>query len=79
MHPRRTDRDPQVIVEAVIKPTSTGTEMLVFSVPLGPVELTCLVNIPPDGETRSSVYVKFRFRGSSTRGAGRANMQAIQE
>lgn len=55
--------DPQIILKGVMKgPTRTGIEQLVFSMPLGPLELTFLANIPNDGD-ETTVYVKFKFLG----------------
>lgn len=40
-----------------IKETGAGTEMLVFSFTLGPLTISCLANIPREGETESVAYV----------------------
>jgi hypothetical protein len=60
---RRPDTTPQITVDAVVKPAANDTEVLVFTIPLGPIDVICIVNIPPDNETTAPVYVKFKFVG----------------
>lgn len=60
---RRPDDTPQITVDAVIKPAAENTEVLVFTIPLGPIDVICIVNIPPEGEVSAPVYVKFKFVG----------------
>ena len=55
--------DPQIKVQGTIAPNSRGGEIVVFSIPLGPMEIVCLVNIPAEGDTKAPVYVKFKFVG----------------
>jgi len=63
MRYRNPSEDPQIILKGKIKgPTSTGIEQLVFSMPLGPINLTFLANIPNDGE-ETTIYCKFKFMG----------------
>lgn len=55
--------DPQIRVQGTISQNSKGGELIVFSVPLGPMEIVCLANIPAEGDTKAPVYVKFKFVG----------------
>lgn len=48
-----------------IKETSLG-EMVVFEFMFGPIHFGCLVNIPQDGEEKSTVYVKIDLRWSKS-------------
>ncbi len=62
--PRRPPDDtPQITVDAVIKPAANNTEVLVFTIPLGPIDVVCIVNIPAEDEISAPVYVKFKFVG----------------
>ena len=60
---RRPDNTPQITVDAVIKPAANDSEVLVFTIPLGVLDIVCIVNIPMDGELSAPVYVKFVFNG----------------
>lgn len=61
--PRRYDDTPQITVEATVKPAANNTEVLVFTIQLGPIDIICIVNIPPEGEHTAPVYVKFKWVG----------------
>ena len=50
-------RQLQRRVKTELKDTQTG-KMLVLEFGLGPIRFVCLVNVPKDGETRSTSYVK---------------------
>jgi hypothetical protein len=64
--------DPQIKVRAHIKEAkNTGTELLVFTIPLGPYfEIVAICNIPGEGETESDCYCKFRMSRGSPRPGG---------
>jgi hypothetical protein len=51
---------PQLTLECSVKENAAGGETLSFVVPLGPVSLICIANIPGEGETTAPVYVKFK-------------------
>jgi hypothetical protein len=56
----KTD-DPQIIVTGELK-EGAKSDLIVFSLRLALFELVCIVNIPPEGETRAPVYCKFKVR-----------------
>ena len=51
---------PQLTLSCKVKENAGGGETLSFVVPLGPVSLICIANIPGEGETEAPVYVKFK-------------------
>jgi len=51
---------PQLTLECSVKENAAGGETLSFVVPLGPISLICIANIPGEGETTAPVYVKFK-------------------
>ena len=52
-------RDPQVVVQGELR-QGPVVDLIVFRLNLLLLELTFIVNVPPDGETTAPVYVKFR-------------------
>ncbi len=52
---------PQLTLTATIKENSAGGETLSFIVPLGPLQVICIANIPGDGEREAPAYVKFKL------------------
>jgi len=62
-HPRRKFKtnDPQIIVQGELK-AGEKADLIVFTIPLALIELVCIVTIPPEGETRAPVYVKFKVQ-----------------
>ena len=67
------ERLPQIKVTCRIKPNRVGGEVLCFNIPLGPIEIVCVANIPCDEETEAPGYVKFKFRRQGNRGPARAS------
>ena len=61
--------DPQIIVEGNLKHGPTS-DIIIFKLRLLIVDLTCVVTIPPDGETKAPVYVKFRIDYSQNQPPG---------
>lgn len=59
--PRKSD--PQVILSGLLK-RGGRSDVIVFTLPLALLELTCIVTIPEPGSTVVPVYVKFRVRGT---------------
>ena len=55
------DNSNQIVVQSTIKETQNGKEMLIFSIPLGMIELTCICPIPDEGTTGAPVYIKPRI------------------
>lgn len=51
----------QLVVNAVIRPTSVGTETLSFFFMLGPLKVVCVANIPGDGEESAPAYIKLQL------------------
>jgi len=56
-----SDYLPQIIVTGTIKEAKGDTEIICFNIPLGPLTLVCIVNIPGEDEDEAPVYVKFKF------------------
>ena len=54
--------DPQIVVVGQIKHGKNDGELIVFSIPLGPIELVCIVPIPDEGRDTCSVYVKIKTK-----------------
>ena len=61
------DTDPQIKVTGTLKSGRDGGELIVFSIPLGFIELVCIVSIPDEGRTESPVYIKIKPRTNSQR------------
>lgn len=57
--PRRSD--PQVVLSGILK-RGERSDVIVFTLPLALLELTCIVTVPEPGSTVVPVYVKFRVR-----------------
>jgi hypothetical protein len=55
------NRDPQIIVEGEYKQLEKS-DVIVFQLNLALIQLCFIVTVPPEGETRAPVYVKFRIR-----------------
>lgn len=47
-----------------IKETQANSEMLIFEFNLGPIFITCLANVPREGEDTSVAFVKLELRHS---------------
>ncbi len=58
---RPRTNDPQVTVTGTLKEGST-CDYIVFTVQLGLFELTCIANVPLEGQTTAPVYVKHKIR-----------------
>lgn len=56
----RKRNDPQIIVEGRLK-NGPVSDCITFRMKVLIVELTFIVTIPPEGETKCPVYVKFRI------------------
>lgn len=52
--------DPQMILEGTYR-QGEASDMIVFRFKLFLVEITCIVTVPPDGETHAPVYLKFKL------------------
>ena len=61
--------DPQIIVEGNLR-QGPQSDVIVFRLRLLIVDLTCVVTIPPDGETKAPVYVKFKIHRSQNQPPG---------
>jgi hypothetical protein len=55
------DNSNQIVLQSTLKESQNGREMLIFSIPLGMIELTCICPIPDEGTTGAPVYVKPRI------------------
>lgn len=51
---------PQLTLQGHVKDNAAGGETISFSIPLGPVTLICIANIPQDNDATAPVYVKFK-------------------
>ena len=61
--------DPQIIVEGNLRHGPTA-DVIVFKLRILIVDVTCVVTIPPDKETKAPVYVKFRIDYSQNQPPG---------
>jgi hypothetical protein len=52
---------PQLTLTATVKENAAGGETLSFIVPLGPLQIICIANIPGEGEREAPAYVKFKL------------------
>lgn len=52
---------PQLTLTASVKENNAGGETLSFIVPLGPLQIICIANIPGEGEQEAPCYVKFKL------------------
>jgi len=52
---------PQLTLTATVKENSAGGETLSFIVPMGPLQMICIANIPGEGEREAPAYVKFKL------------------
>ena len=52
---------PQLTLTATIKENAAGGETLSFIVPMGPIQVICIANIPGEGEREAPAYVKFKI------------------
>jgi len=52
---------PQIVVTGHIKESNGPGEIISFSIPLGPITLVCIVNVPEEDEVEAPVYVKFKL------------------
>ena len=52
---------PQLTLTASVKENNAGGETLAFIVPLGPLQIICIANIPGEGEREAPAYVKFKL------------------
>lgn len=50
----------QRVVTGKIKPTSRGTEVIHFTIPLGFMSIIVVANVPGEGEVEAPVYLKFK-------------------
>jgi len=57
---------PQLTLTASVKENAAGGETLSFIVPLGPLQIICIANIPGEGEREAPCYVKFKLDTRST-------------
>lgn len=53
------DQFDSATVEAKVIETKRDGEALVFEIPLGLLKIVCIANIPPEGEDRAPVYLRF--------------------
>jgi len=53
------DHFDSATVEAKIIETRRDGEALVFEIPLGLLKIVCIANIPPEGESKAPVYLRF--------------------
>jgi hypothetical protein len=61
--------DPQIIVEGNLR-QGPRADVIVFRLRIMIVDITCVVTVPPDGETKAPVYVKFRIDTSQSQAPG---------
>ena len=52
---------PQLTLTATVKENNAGGETLSFIVPMGPLQIICIANIPGEGEKEVPAYVKFKL------------------
>lgn len=52
---------PQLTLTASVKENNAGGETLSFIVPMGPLQIICIANIPGEGEKEAPAYVKFKL------------------
>jgi hypothetical protein len=52
---------PQLTLTASVKENAAGGETLSFIVPMGPLQIICIANIPGEGEREAPCYVKFKL------------------
>jgi hypothetical protein len=52
---------PQLTLTASIKENNAGGETLSFIIPMGPLQIICIANIPGEGEREAPAYVKFKL------------------
>jgi hypothetical protein len=52
---------PQLTLTASVKENNAGGETLSFIVPMGPLQIICIANIPGEGEREAPCYVKFKL------------------
>lgn len=63
----------QLVVQAIVRPTSVGTETLSFSFNLGPLKVVCIANIPAEGEESAPAYIKLQLPPSSSGSLSQSN------
>ena len=66
---QRKTFDPQIILEGNLR-QGAKADVIVFKLRILIVDVTCVVTIPPDGETKAPVYVKFRIDYSQNQPPG---------
>lgn len=59
MSNENTNSQSRITVTGYLKENDSESETIRFNIRLGFFKLSCLVHIPPDGETVAPVYVKF--------------------
>jgi hypothetical protein len=52
---------PQLTTVGTIKDNAAGGETLSFTIPMGPLQIICIANVPGDGEREAPVYIKFKL------------------
>ena len=52
--------DPQIVVTGRLK-QGEKNDIVTFSIPLGWMELVCIVNLPYEGTDKAPVYIKFKI------------------
>jgi hypothetical protein len=52
---------PQLTLTATVKENAAGGETLSFIIPMGPLQVICIANIPGEGEREAPAYVKFKL------------------
>jgi hypothetical protein len=52
------DVDPQIVVSGTIKEARNGGEIITFSVTFMFFTLSCIVNVPREGETTAPVFIR---------------------
>jgi hypothetical protein len=57
---------PQLTLTATVKENNAGGETLSFIVPMGPLQIICIANIPGEGEREAPAYVKFKLDTRAT-------------
>jgi hypothetical protein len=51
---------PQLVLQGRIKENAAGGETISFIIPLGPLQLICIANVPGEDDRSAPVYVKFK-------------------
>jgi len=60
---------PQLTLVGTIKDNAAGGETLSNIIPMGPLSIICIANVPGDDEHEAPVYVKFKLDTKSVQAA----------